>query len=192
MTRDEALKILDELKNSQNMIKHGLAVGFAMGELYDYFQKNNPLSGGPEMKKDDWEIAGILHDADYEITNKSLDLHTEETTKKLKEIKADQIIIDAVRGHCDKVPRNTLMAKAVYAADELTGLIVAAALVRPDKKLASLTKESVIKRFGEKSFAAGANRDQITTCETELKIPLEEFVGLTLSAMQNHAKELGL
>ena len=192
MTRGEALKILDELENSENMKKHGLAVGFAMAALYDFFGQNNPPVGGPEMKKGDWEIVGILHDADYEITNKSLDRHTEETTKKLKEIKADQLIIDAIRGHCDKTPRNTLMAKAVYAADELTGLIVAAALVRPDKKLASLTKESVLKRFGEKSFAAGANRDQIKTCETDLKIPIEEFVTLTLKAMQNHSEELGL
>jgi len=189
MTRDEALGILDELKNSQNMVKHGLAVGFAMAELYVFFKKGGR---SPEMEKDDWEVVGILHDADYEITGKFLEKHTEETTKKLKEIDADSQIIDAIRGHCDKAERKTLMAKAVYAADELTGLIVAAALVRPDKKLASLTKESVLKRFGEKSFAAGANRDQIKTCETELKIPIEEFVTLTLKAMQNHSEELGL
>jgi len=192
VTRDEALKILDELKNSRNMKKHGLAVGFTMGELYDYFQKNNPPSGGPEMEKGDWEIVGILHDADYEITDKSLDRHTEETAKKLEEKGADSQIIDAIRGHCDKAERKTLMAKAVYAADELTGLIVAAALVRPDKKLASLTKESVIKRFGKKSFAAGANRDQIKTCEEELGIKLEDFANIVLKSMQNHAKELGL
>ena len=189
MTRDEAFKILDELKNSPNMIKHGLAVGFAMAALYDFFKKGGR---SPEMEKDDWGIAGILHDADYEITNKSLDLHTEETTKKLKEIKADQLIIDAIRGHCDKTPRNTLMAKAVYAADELTGLIVAAALVRPDKKLASLTKESVLKRFGEKSFAARVSRAQIRTCESELGIDLDEFVSIVLKAMQGKSKLLGL
>jgi len=189
VTRDEALKILDELKNSPNMKKHGLAVGFAMAALYDFFQKGRK---NPEMKKGDWEIAGILHDADYEITNKSLDLHTEETTKKLKEIKADQLIIDAIRGHCDKAPRNTLMAKAVYAADELTGLIVAAALIQPDKKLKSVTVDSVMRKFKDKSFAAGANRDQIKTCESELKIDLEEFASVTLNAMQEKSRELGL
>ena len=189
MTRDEALKILDELENSENMKKHGLAVGFAMGELYDYFEQENK---NPEMKKDDWEIAGILHDADYEITNKSLDRHTEETTKKLKEIKADQIIIDAIRGHCDKAERKTLMAKAVYAADELTGLIVAAALVQPDKKLKSTAAESVMRKFKDKSFAAGANRDQIRTCDGELGIPLEKFIALTLKSMQKNSDDLGL
>ena len=192
MTKEYALKILEELNNSENMKKHGLAVGFTMGELYDYFQKNNPPSGGPEMEKGDWEIVGILHDADYEITDKSLDRHTEETAKKLEEKGADSQIIDAIRGHCDMAERKTLMAKSVYACDELTGLIVAAALVQPDKKLKSVTAESVMRKFKDKSFAAGANRDQIGTCETELKIPLEEFIGLTLSAMQNHAEELGL
>lgn len=191
MTRDEALNILKELKNSPNMVKHELAVGFTMAALYDYFKSKNPPAGGPEMTKNDWEIAGLMHDADYEITNKSLELHTDETTKKLKAVGADQLIIDAVRGHCDKAPRTTLMAKAVYACDELTGLIVACALVQPDKKLASVSTESVLKKFKDSSFAKGANRDQIKTCEAELEIPLEEFVTITLKAMQNHAVDLG-
>ena len=189
MTRDGAIKILDELKNSPNMKNHGLAVGFTMAALYDHF---SAPGNSPEMTKEDWGITGMLHDADYEITNKSLELHTEETTKKLQSIGADKLIIDAIRGHCDKEPRNTLMAKSVYAADELTGLIVACALVQPDKKLKSVKLESVQKKFKDKYFAAGANRDQIRTCETELNIPLEEFISLTLKAMQEHAGEIGL
>ena len=189
MTKDEAIRILDELKNSPNMKNHGLAVGFTMAALYDYLKGKDQT---PELSKEDWEVVGILHDADYEITNKSLELHTEETTKKLKELATDQQIIDAIRGHCDKETRSTLMAKSVYAADELTGLIVACALVRPDKKLSSVSKESVMKKFKDKYFAAGANRDQIKTCETELEIPLEEFISMTLKAMQDNADELGL
>lgn len=189
MTRDDAIKILDELKNSPNMKNHGLAVGFTMSALFDYFQEKNK---NPEMTKEDWEVVGILHDADYEITDKSLELHTEETTKKLQAIGADKLIIDAIRGHCNKEPRTTLMAKSVYAADELTGLIVACALVKPDKKLESVSVESVLKKFKDKYFAAGANRDQIKTCEAELDIPLNEFAGLTLKAMQAHSSELGL
>lgn len=188
MTRDEALKILEDLNNSLSMVKHALAVGFSMTALYDYFNKKGK---NPEMAKDDWETVGLLHDADYEITNKSLDLHTEETTKKLKELGVGQKIIDAIRGHCDKAPRDTLMAKSVYAADELTGLIVACALVQPDKKLNSVSVESVLKKFKDKSFAKGANRDQIKTCETEFNIPLEEFVSITLKAMQEKSNELG-
>ena len=110
----------------------------------------------------------------------------------MKEARAPQEIIDAVRGHADKEPRNTMMAKAIYAADELTGLIVAAALVRPDKKLEGLTVESVLKRFKEPAFAKGANRDQIKTCETELGTPLPEFTEIVLNAMKEISKELGL
>jgi len=192
MNRDDALKIFKELDCSPNMEKHGLAVGFTMAALYDYFKKINPPAGGPEMSQEDWEITGLLHDADYEATNKSLELHTEETTKKLQEINADPEIIRAIRGHCDKEPRDTLMAKAVYAADELTGLIVACALVQPDKKLGSVTIDSVKRKFKDLSFARGANRDQIKTCETELGIPTDEFIELTLKTMQGKSEELGL
>jgi len=189
MTKAEALEILEELKNSPNMVKHGLACGFAMSALYDYFSKENKK---PELDKTSWEISGLLHDADYEITGKSVELHTEETTKKLEEVGAAKEIIEAVRGHADKSPRNTLMAKSVYAADELTGLIVAAALVQPNKKLKSVAVDSVLRKFKDKSFAAGANRDQIKTCETELNIPLEEFTSIILKAMQGDSEELGL
>lgn len=188
MSRDEALTILDELKNSPNMMKHGLGVGFAMAALYDHFRLANRK---PELDRISWEIVGILHDADYEITNKSQDLHTEETTKKLRSLGADQLIINAIRGHCDKEPRKTLMAKSVYAADELTGLIVACALVQPGKKLNSVTSESVLKKFKDKSFAKGASRDQIKTCEKELNIPLEKFITLSLTAMKEKSDELG-
>lgn len=189
MIREDALRILDELKNSPNMVKHSLAVGFAMAILYDHFQKKGQNT---ELAKNDWEIVGILHDADYEATGKSLDRHTEETTKKLQSRGVDQLIIDAVRGHCDKAPRQTLMAKSVYAVDELTGLIVAAALVQPDKKLASVRPDSVMRKFKDKSFAAAVSRDQIKTCESELKIPLEEFIAITLKSMQDRSQELGL
>jgi hypothetical protein len=189
MTKDDALKILDKLGNSRNMLNHGKASGFAMAALYDFFKSKNQNS---ELSKSDWEIVGLLHDADYERTNKSLELHTEETTKLLKEAGANQAVIDAIRGHCDKSPRNTLIAKSIYAADELTGLIVACTLVQPDKKLKSVTVESVLRKFKDKSFAASANRDQIKTCETELVIPLEEFTSITLKSMQEKSEELGL
>lgn len=189
MQKSDALKIFKDLGCSPNMEKHGLAVGFTMAALYDYFEQKGK---NPEMTKEDWEIVGLLHDADYEATNKSLELHTEETTKKLREINADPEIIRAIRGHCDKEPRETLMAKAVYAADELTGLIVACALVQPDKKLNSVTFESLQRKFKNPSFAKGANRDQINTCEAELGIVLDEFMQLTLKAMQGKSDELGL
>src|SRR3990167_5532734 len=103
MTKSDALNILDKLGNSRNMANHGKAAGFAMAALYDYLKsKNQPV----ELTKSDWEIVGLLHDADYEKTNKSLDLHTEETTKLLKDTDVNQLVIDAIRSHCDKAPRN--------------------------------------------------------------------------------------
>jgi len=189
MTKDEALEILHELGNSPNMVKHALACGYAMRVL-----ARKLLTQSSELKtvEDQWEVVGLLHDADYELTNKSLEDHTEETTKKLKELGVEQSIIDAIRGHCDKTPRDTLMAKAIYAVDELTGLIVACALVQPDKKLKSVGVQSVIKKFKDNSFARGANRDQIKTCEDQLNIPLEEFIEIILKGMQNHSSDLGL
>jgi len=195
VTKETALKILQELGNSPNMIKHALACGYAMRALCQKFSSDTFLDtpGVSEpMDPQNWEVVGLLHDADYELTNKSLESHTEETAKKLKEIGVDQSIIDAIRGHCDKVPRKTLMAKAIYAVDELTGLIVACALVQPDKKLKSVSVQSVLKKFKDHSFARGANREEIKTCESELNIPLEEFIEITLKAMQDHASELGL
>ena len=120
--------------------------------------------------------------------------HTLVTAEKLKPLGVSERIIEGIKAHHDgiKSGRENLMESSVYAADELSGLITAAALVRPDKKLASLTEESVLKRFKEKSFAAGANREQILACEKELNIPLEEFVGIALKAMQGISEELGL
>jgi len=187
MTKEEALKIVDELVVNQNIKKHCLAAGAAMAGIWEYFKGKGHEVGD----KGDWEVAGLLHDADYEVTNKDLDKHTEVVTEKIKG-KVSQEVIDAIRGHADKAERKTLMAKAIFAADELTGLIVAAALVRPDKKLEGLTLESVLKRFKEPAFAKGANRNDIKTCESELQVPLAEFVEIVLNSMNKIAGELGL
>jgi hypothetical protein len=183
MKRQEALRILEELGNSPNMMKHALAAEAVMKTLALRFE--------PE-KKEDYAMVGLLHDADYETTGKSLERHTEITAEKLQELDGDEGIIEAIRGHCDKVPRISMMAKAIYAADELTGLIVATALVMPEKQLSQVTVESVMKKFKDPSFAKGANRNQIKTCESELTLPLEEFIRIALVAMKQIAPELGL
>lgn len=182
MSREEALKILDDFSNSPNMVKHALAAEAVMRKLGDRLQPGNVH---------DWGLVGLLHDADYEKTEKSLETHTDLVTEKLKG-KVSQDVIDAIRGHCDKVPRKTLMAKSIYAADELTGLVVATALVHPDKKLNAVSLESVLKKFKDPSFARGANRNQIKTCERELGIPLPEFVAVALSSMQTVSGDLDL
>ena len=188
MNRKEALKVLDELVKSPNIRKHCLAAEAAMSALYDFFEKKGEVDTG---SREEWGIVGLLHDADYEATDKDLEKHTDLVVEKIKG-KASQDEIDAIAGHCDKMERKTLMAKSIYAVDELTGLIVAAALVRPDKKLEGLTVESVLKRFKEPAFARGANRDQIKTCDRELRTPLPEFTEIVLDSMKKSSKELSL
>jgi predicted hydrolase (HD superfamily) len=195
MKRQEALRILEELGNSPNMIKHALAAEAVMRMLALRFE--------PE-KEEEYAICGLLHDADYEITGKSLERHTEITTEKLRQLGINnEEIIEAIRGHCNKASRTSMMAKAIYAVDELTGLIVATALVMPDppatqgtsgqgKKLSQVTVESVMKKFKDPSFARGANRELIKTCEAELALPLEEFIRIALVAMKQIAPALGL
>lgn len=147
-----------------------------------------------------WGVAGLLHDADYEElkgTEKVTTEHTKLTIEWLKKLQASTDIQDAIASHAwgyvDDAPEpKTKMQWSLYCCDELTGLIVAVALVKPDKRLASVTVESVMKKWNEKSFAAGANREQIKECESRLHIPLSEFIGMALVAMQQISLQLGL
>jgi len=141
-----------------------------------------------------WGIAGLVHDIDYEMFP---DTHPVEGIKILKEEKFPEEIIDAVSAHAwgyhDGLPKpKNKMEWSLYSCDELTGLIVACALVRPDKKLESVDVASIQKKWSQKSFAAGVNRSQIENCEKELGIPLPEFIGISLKAMQGISEELGL
>ena len=210
MTRDEAYKLMTEMLQSKNLQKHGLAVEAIMRALCKELRNRHPelVSGSikeipkqvrndktDEFNEEEWAIVGLLHDADYELIEKDPKRHTLVTEEKLREIGGvSERIINGIKSHHDgiKSGRDNLMESSVYAADELSGLITAVALVRPDKKLASVTVESVMKKFPQKSFAAGANREQILACEKELEIPLEEFVGIALKAMQGISARLGL
>ena len=204
MTRDQAYNLMIQMLQSKNLQKHGLAVEAIMRALCNYLKEKNlmdPRFRGDDNKVDEefdeeeWAIVGLLHDADYELVEKDPKRHTLVTEEKLREIGGvSGRIVNGIKAHHDgiKDTRDNLMEKSVYAADELSGLITAVALVRPDKKLASVTVESVMKKFPQKSFAAGANREQILACERELNIPLEEFVRIALKAMQGIADKLGL
>lgn len=195
MTRDEAYNLMIEMLKSKNLQKHGLAVEAIMKSLCKYLKEKNPNLPTEEFEKEEWGIVGLLHDADYEIIEKDPKRHTLVTEEKLREIGGvSERIINGIKAHHDgiKESRDNLMEKAVYAADELSGLITAVTLVRPDRKLSSVTVESVMKKFPQKAFAAGARREQIQACEKELNIPLEEFVSIALKAMQEIAQELGL
>lgn len=194
MTRNEAYNLMTQMLKSKNLQKHGLAVEAIMKALCQYLKQNVHDRKDYEFDEEEWAIVGLLHDADYELVEKDPTRHTLVTAEKLRTYNVSDRIINGIKAHHDgiKDSRDNLLEKSVYAADELSGLITAVALVRPDKKLSSVTVESVMKKFPQKSFAAGAKRDQILACERELNIPLEEFVGIALKAMQEISSELGL
>lgn len=183
MTREEALNLISQRIKNQNLVKHCLAVEACLRALADKFGQD----------KDKWGLAGLLHDLDYEETADSPQKHALKAAQELEKMGVDKEITQAVRAHNEATgtPRQSQLDKAIYAVDPLTGLIVACALVQPDKKLASLSVESIMKKFKSSSFAAGADREVIKSC-SELGLSLEEFIAIGLGAMQEISEELGL
>ncbi len=191
MTRDKAYHILIKYLTNKNLINHCLACEASMQEIYDHLHQETSEYNPNEKEK--WGVTGLLHDADYELAKNHPEQHGLLLFEKEQDIPED--IAYAIKAHNYEhtgfEPKNN-MDWAIATVDQLTGLIVAAALIRPDKKLASLTPESVIKRFHEKSFAKGVNRQTISQCEDKLHIKLNEFITITLRAMQKIDSKLGL
>ena len=181
MDRQQAYELAKSKFSNKNLFKHVLAVEAVMRGLAEHFDED----------QEKWGLAGLLHDLDYEQTMNEPDRHTLVTEQMLQDYHLDPEIIEAIKCHNDKAPRTRLMGKAIYAADPVTGLIVAAALMHPDKKLKSIDVPFIMRRFKEKRFAAGANREQIKTCE-DFGMSLEEFLGIALTSMQGIDGELGL
>ncbi len=181
VSRDELLRLLYQKVKTKNLIKHMLATEACMRALADRM--------GEDMEK--WGLVGLVHDIDYEETKDNFAQHGLVSARMLKEMGLPQDIIDAVKAHAGKKEPTTKMEWALYAVDPLTGLIVAAALMHPSKSLRGIDRDFVLRRFKEKRFAAGANRDQIRQCE-KLGLTLEEFIDICVKAMQGIAKELGL
>lgn len=183
MNREEALNKIKQYVKNKNLIKHMLATEAIMKALAKRFNED----------EEKWGLAGLLHDIDYELTEKEPEKHSLLAEEILKNDNLPQDIIEAIKAHNEihGLPRETLLAKALYVVDPLTGLIVAAALVHPEKKLAPLDVSFILNRFKEKSFARGANRDQIKKCE-EIGLTLEEFIEIGLNAMKTISDDLGL
>ena len=184
MDRDEALGIVQEHVENQNLVRHMLAVEAAMRF---YAEKMAPED------VDTWGVIGLLHDFDWEI-HPTLEQHPQEGAKILRERGVSEDIIRAILSHADHtgVPRERLVEKALYACDEITGLIVAVALVRPSRSLHDLKVKSVKKKWKDKSFAAGANRDEIEQGAEAFGVDLWEHVGNVITAMRKVAPALGL
>ncbi len=183
MTRTEALTLVHEYVKNENLVKHMLCVEAAMRFYAEKF--------GEDVET--WGLTGLLHDFDWEI-HPTLEEHPQAGAPILRGHGVDETIIRAIQSHAEHtgVPRQSRMEKALFACDEVTGLITAAALVRPSHSLYDLEAKSVKKKFKEKSFAAGANRDDIVRGAEELGIELWEHVQNVILAMRRIAPELDL
>ena len=183
MNRDDALDSISVNVENQNTVKHMLATEAIMQALAKRLGED----------EEEWGLTGLLHDIDMELCEGDMSTHSRLGADLVGEMGGSPAMVNAILCHNEAhgIPRETKLDKALFCADPLTGLIIAAALVRPDKKLASVEAGSVRKKFKEKSFAAGANREQIALC-SELGIELDEFIELGLKAMQGNADDLGL
>lgn len=181
MTRDEAVKLMETRVTNRNLRKHILAVEAVMKQLARILNQDTDL----------WGLAGLLHDLDYEETKNQPERHALVTVELLKETDVPAEITDAIKAHADKKPRASLMEKAIYCADPVTGFLVACALIHPEKKLAPINAEFVRHRMKEKRFAAGVNRTAMLA-SAELGFDLDRFLNLSLEAMKSISPQLGL
>ena len=181
MNREEALNLVESKVKTKNLIKHMLAVEAIMKRVAEHFNEDVQM----------WSLTGLLHDLDYDETAKDFERHSLLTCEWLKDYDLDERILYAIKAHPGKVEPVSKMDWTLFAADPLSGLIVAAALMHPSKKLREVNVEFVLNRFKEKRFAAGASREDIKTCE-KIGLSLDEFVRLALEGMQSIDKELGL
>jgi uncharacterized protein len=181
LSRETALALVNRHMIKKNLIKHVLAVEAIMRALARRLGEDEEL----------WGLAGLLHDLDYEQTMEAPDRHGRVTLEMLAAEDLPHEALDAILAHAGHKERNSRLEKAIYCVDPITGLIVASTLMHPSCRLAGIDAEFVGKRFKEKRFAAGANRDAIATC-VELGFELHEFLGISIDAMRSISGELGI
>ena len=175
ITREQAYEILQKHVKGRFMINHHFGAEVVMRAFAAKFNQD------PEL----WGLCGLLHDMDWEYTKDTPHEHTKKATEILRAEKVDEVIIHAVQAHHP-------FASGIEPFEELTGLMIACALVQPDKKLASVKTESVLKKLKVKGFARGVNREIVNQAAEALGLPMEEVVRISLVAMQSIASELGL
>lgn len=182
-TREDAEKLLKEYTKSESLLKHAYAVEQAM--------RSYALKFGEDVEK--WGITGLLHDFDYE-QYPSADQHPFKGAEILKNNGFPQDVIDAILGHADYtgIKRESLMAKTLFAVDELCGFLMACAYVRPDRKIANVKAKSVKKKLKDKSFAKGVNRDDIEKGIQELNVDKTEHIEFVIKALSEIDEKLGL
>lgn len=183
MKREDALAIVNEFIRNQNLVKHMLAVEASMQDCAVRHSEN----------PDEWGIAGLLHDFDWEI-HPTLESHPQDGAPLLREREVPEKIIRCILSHANHtgVPRESIMEKALFACDEVTGLITAVALVRPSKSIHDVKIKSVRKKWKDKRFAANVIRDDIALGAQELGLELWEHVDHIITSMQRISSDLGL
>jgi putative nucleotidyltransferase with HDIG domain len=183
INRIEAYEIVKEYVKNEGLIHHMLCVEAAMRFYAVYFHED----------EEKWGITGLLHDFDWEI-HPNMETHPAAGAPILRGRGVDEEIVQAILSHGEHlhIPRVTLMEKSLFACDEITGLITAAALIRPSRSLYDLEASSVRKKFKDRSFAAGANREEIESSAVELGIPLWDHCTNVIQAMRKIAPEIGL
>ncbi len=189
INRQDALTLVRRYIKTENTVKHLLATEAIMRALAKRFEPD---------QEDVWGIAGLIHDLDWEvITNKEKE-HGKKTLEILEKENVDvpQEVKQTIISHCRNLyPEHQPQNKrdwSLFICDSLTGLIIATALVRPDKKLTSVELKSVMKKFKQPAFAAGTRREDIALCEEKLGLKLDEFINIGLTSLQNIAPDLGL
>ncbi|MBD3237654.1 MAG: HDIG domain-containing protein [Candidatus Eisenbacteria bacterium] len=182
-SRDEAWALLTEYTQSESLRKHALAVEAAMRAYARHFGED----------EEQWGVVGLLHDFDYEA-HPTLEEHPQKGAEILRARGCPEEMVTAILSHASHtgVPRETRMARALYAVDELTGFIIAVALVRPSKKVAEVKPKSVKKKMKDRAFARAVNRDEIREGVEELGVDFDEHVRRVVTALASIAGALGL
>ena len=187
-TRDETLTIMHEYTASESLRKHMLAVEAAMRAYARKFGED----------EERWGTTGLIHDFDYERfpnnAHSATEEHPSEGVRILRGKGYPEDVLTAILGHAQytNTPRESRMAKALFAVDELTGLVTATALVRPSKSVHEVDARSVRKKMKDKAIARGVNRDDVINGASELGVDLDEHIAFVIAAMQGCAAELGL
>lgn len=183
MEREQAIALLDEYVSNQSLVRHMLAVEAAMEDYAPRF----------EGEVAEWGLAGLLHDFDWEI-HPTLEQHPEDGAPMLRERGVPDSIVTCILSHANHtgVPRVTTMQRALYACDEITGLITAVALVRPSKSIRDVKPKSIRKKWKDGRFAANVKREDISEGAEALGVELWEHIENVLRSMTRIATELGL
>ena len=187
-SRPDALALMHELTPSESLRKHMLAVEAVM--------RAYAVRLGEDVER--WGLTGLMHDFDYErypnAARSPTEEHPAQGVRMLRERGYPEDVLEAIMGHAtySGVPRTTMMARALFAVDELVGLVTATALVKPSKSVLDVTPDSVRKKMKDKAFARGVDRGDILQGATELGVSLEEHIAFVVSAMQAEADAIGL